>query len=46
MYVYVYLYLCMYTYIAAQGPSTFVYDALQCVPAKPGLFYGACKVRL
>ncbi len=48
MYIYVciYVYLYIYTYITAQGPSTFVYDALQCVPAKPGLFYGACKVRL
>ncbi len=46
MYIYVYLYIYIYTCIAAQGPSTFVYDALQCVPAKPGLFYGACKVRL
>jgi hypothetical protein len=46
VYMYVYVYLCICPYIAAQGPSTFVYDALQCVPAKPGLFYGACKVRL
>jgi hypothetical protein len=46
-YMSIYVCICIPVHISiSQGPSTFVYDALQCVPAKPGLFYGACKVRL